>query len=234
MSGESPSKQHQQQEVTGQELSQPVSTSSSAASSPSSVSALSLPSLVRSQSVPVPLPAPAQLVENVQSPMALHAIMSAPVSYAPPSTPPQYFASVRVQQQQQQQQQQLPSLTSEYAEYRYESAARSVNEPGFTRRPSLPPLSQFVDSQNLHQFPTSHPYRLPMQRRVPSDPPPPPLPRPAPSSSASSTSREPGQQLARSTSVGGATRPKSHVIAACSNCKKAHLACDGMSAFVFS
>ncbi|KAK9245737.1 hypothetical protein V1506DRAFT_521564 [Lipomyces tetrasporus] len=227
MSGESPSKQHQQQEVTGQELSQPVSTSSSAASSPSSVSALSLPSLVRSQSVPVPLPAPAQLVENVQSPMALHAIMSAPVSYAPPSTPPQYFASVRVQQQ-------LPSLTSEYAEYRYESAARSVNEPGFTRRPSLPPLSQFVDSQNLHQFPTSHPYRPPMQRRVPSDPPPPPLPRPAPSSSASSTSREPGQQLARSTSVGGATRPKSHVIAACSNCKKAHLACDGMSSFVFS
>ncbi|KAK9319437.1 hypothetical protein V1517DRAFT_332577 [Lipomyces orientalis] len=70
-----------------------------------------------------------------------------------------------------------------------------------------------------------------MPHRVPSDPTLPPPPPPSSSSSsppvASATSTEPSQPLARSTSVGGATRrPKPHVIAACSNCKKAHLACD--------
>ncbi|KAK9328481.1 hypothetical protein V1520DRAFT_345927, partial [Lipomyces starkeyi] len=190
----------------GQEPCQPVSRSSSAGSSPST--ALSVPSLVRSQSVPVQLsPAstsqqhalstqtlPSPFQENVvPSPMRLNTIMAPAQSL---NMPPYILTGHRTQQQ-------LPPMTSEYA-----------------RRPSLPPLLLFGEGQ--HQFLMPMP-NLPLVQ--PSGPLSDAASQP-PSSSSSSSSTA----LARSTSAGGGMRrPKSHVITACSNCKKAHLACDGMS-----
>ncbi|KAK9345835.1 hypothetical protein V1522DRAFT_406192 [Lipomyces starkeyi] len=185
----------------GQEPCQPVSRSSSAGSSPST--ALSVPSLVRSQSVPVQLPPastwqqhalstqtlPSPFQENVvPSPMRLNAIMAPAHSL---NMPPYILTGHRTQQQ-------LPPMTSEFA-----------------RRPSLPPLLLFGEGQHQLLMP------IPMSN----------LPLVQPSGPLSDAASQPPSSsstaLARSTSAGGGMRrPKSHVITACSNCKKAHLACD--------
>ncbi|KAK9431828.1 hypothetical protein V1505DRAFT_367231 [Lipomyces doorenjongii] len=185
--------------LPGQEPCQPVSRSSSVGSSTST--ALSVPSLVRSQSLPVQLPPastsqqhalsaqtlPSPFRENVvPSPMRLNAIMAPSQS---PYVPPYNLAGHRIQQQ-------LPPLTS-----------------AFARRMSLPPLLWFGEGQ--HQFLTPTPNLPPVQPSGPlSD---------AASQQPSSSSTSAGREMRRT---------KSHVVTACSNCKKAHLACDGMSHFL--
>ncbi|KAK9493317.1 hypothetical protein V1508DRAFT_416377 [Lipomyces doorenjongii] len=179
--------------LPGQEPCQPVSRSSSVGSSTST--ALSVPSLVRSQSLPVQLPPasasqqhalsaqtlPSPLRENVvPSPMRLNAIMAPSQS---PYVPPYNLAGHRIQQQ-------LPPLTS-----------------AFARRMSLPPLLWFGEGQ--HQFLTPTPNLPPVQPSGPlSD---------AASQQLSSSSTSADREMRRT---------KSHVVTACSNCKKAHLACD--------
>ncbi|KAK9483999.1 hypothetical protein V1527DRAFT_236451 [Lipomyces starkeyi] len=202
----------------GNEPCQPVSRSSSAGSSPST--ALSVPSLVRSQSVPVQLPPastspqhalstqtlPSPFQENVvPSPMRLNAIMAPAQSL---NMPPYILTGHRTQQQ-------LPPMTSEFA-----------------RRPSLPPLLLFGEGQHHLLIPMPMPMsNLPLVQ--PSGPLSDAASQP-PSSSSSSLSSSLSTALARSTSAGGGMRrPKSHVITACSNCKKAHLACDGMSRLLY-
>ncbi|KAK9384550.1 hypothetical protein V1515DRAFT_365557 [Lipomyces mesembrius] len=185
--------------LPGQEPGQPFSRSSSTGSSPST--ALSVPSMVRSQSVPVQLPPvsisqqhalsaqtlPSPFRENaVPSPMRLTAIMAPAQS---PFMPPYNLAGRRIQQQ-------LPPLTTEFA-----------------RQMSLPPLLLFGESQHQYLMPTPN------------------LPLVQPSGPQSDAASQPPSSS--STSAGGEMRrPKSHVITACSNCKKAHLACDGMSCFL--
>ncbi|KAK9372002.1 uncharacterized protein V1513DRAFT_453703 [Lipomyces chichibuensis] len=198
--------------LPGQEPCQPVSRSSSAGPSPST--AMSVMSLMRSQSVPVQLPPasisqqqalsaqtlPSPFQDNfVPSQWRLNAIMAPAQS---PYMPPYILSGHRIQQQ-------LPPLTSEIA-----------------RRPSLPPLLPYSERQHQFLMQTPTPNLPPLQ---PSGG----LPSNAASQPPSSLLWPSSTALARSTSADdGMRRPKSHVVTACSNCKKAHLACDGMSRFL--
>ncbi|KAK9236004.1 hypothetical protein V1525DRAFT_408245 [Lipomyces kononenkoae] len=200
-------------QLPGQE--QPAgSRSSRAGSSPSTASAV--PPLARSQSWPAPLRLPpASSYWHQQPQAALLAGQTLPLplqggvveSQVRPGQSPPCAGSQRSLQL-------LPPLTSEY-----------VGVTSLARPHSLPPVPSFGEShQHLHiMMPT--PYQSHMQptsRSTLSEE----ANRPPSLSSLSSTSAAPASQTTRQVSARGTRRSRANVIAACSNCKKAHLACD--------
>ncbi|KAK9370543.1 hypothetical protein V1509DRAFT_257033 [Lipomyces kononenkoae] len=207
----------QSSHVPEEELTPSVSRSSSAGLSPSIPSVV--PTLTRSQTWPVPLRLPPASTWQ-QSPPVLLAVQQAlpwPSLQGPiidsqmrtvqsPYGHPPYHGSQRSVQP-------LPMLTGEY-----------MTGAGLSRRPSLPPLPLFAESHHHHaQFMMPMPYQptsTTLSEEQTSHP-----------QESSSLTVPTSQLTGQVKNVRPTRRPKSNVIAACSNCKKAHLACDGMSIF---